>query len=227
MNSKIFVAGLALAAATAPVAAQDAPMPLPVQMQSEGNAFLPANTELRMRLNQDITTRGDSWSEGDTFNLTVSHDVMLGDYVVIPSGSRAVGRITWLTSRGMFGKSGKMDIELEYVEVGGRQIPVDGTYRQEGEGATLATVGGVLVAGVFGGFITGRSATIPSGRELTATTESNLELAIPASMVRREPVGIAPIASRGPTATLAAAPAQTVTASNDLGAGMSCETCRD
>ncbi|RJY08635.1 hypothetical protein [Aurantiacibacter aquimixticola] len=210
MKITLLSAGLALAM-TAPAAAQEvpAPMPLQVQQQDAGNAYLPANTELRLRMNQDVTTRGNSWNEGDTFNLTVSHDVMLGDYVVIPEGSRAVGRITWLTSRGMFGKSGKMDIELEYAEVAGRQIALEGTYRQEGEGNTLATVGGVIVAGVFGGFITGRSAVIPAGRELVATTQSNVELAIPASAIRRAPVGMAEIAPRagasaaaGPSAPL-------------------------
>ncbi len=201
---------VALAAAvTTPVLAQDAAAPLQVQRQSEGNAYLSANTEIRLRMNQDVSTRGDSWNEGDTFNLTVSNDVMLGDYVVIPEGSKGVGRITWLTSRGMFGKSGKMDIELEYVEVGGRQIPINGTYRQEGEGNTLATVGGVVLAGVFGGFITGRSAVIPADRELAATTENNLELSIPASAVRREPVGVAQIAPRGPSAPIVQAGAVT------------------
>lgn len=179
-----------------PATAQDngTAAPLAVRQQSEGNAVLPANTPVPMRMNQEVSTRGDSWSEGDTFNLTVSSNVMLGDYVVIPQGSRAQGRITWLTSRGMFGKSGKMDIELEYVEVNGHRIPVDGTFRQEGEGATLATAGGVLLVGPLGGIITGRSAVIPADRELVATTESNIELAIPASAVRQEPAGVAGIA---------------------------------
>lgn len=170
-----------------PLSAQEvgAPLPLPVQRQNEGNAILPANTEISLRLNQDITTKGNTWSEGDTFNLTVSTDVMLGDYVIIPEGSLGVGRITWLTSKGAFGKSGKMDIELEYVEVAGRRIRIDGTYRQEGEGNTVATVGGVVVASVFAGFITGKSAHMPQGRELTATTESDIELGIPASAIRR------------------------------------------
>ena len=179
-----------------PVAAQDGgPLQLPMQRQSEGNAVLPANTEVLLKMNQEVTTKGKSWKEGDTFNLTVVNDVMLGDYVVIPEGSKAVGRITWLTSKGAFGKSGKMDVELEHVEVGGRKIRLDGTYRQEGEGNTMATVGGVLVAGVFAGFITGRSGRIPQGRELMATTEDDIELAIPASAIRREPAGVAPLAS--------------------------------
>ena len=72
-----------------------------------------------------------------------------------------------------------MDIELEHIELGGRRIEIDGTYRQEGDGATLATVGGVILAGVFAGFITGKSGTIPQNRELTATLAHDLPVELP------------------------------------------------
>lgn len=176
---------LAIAALASPLGAEEtAPSAVaaPVQAQAVQAAtapFLPANTEVLLRMNQELTTKGRTWSEGDTFNLSVVHDVMLKGYVVVPKGSRAVGRIAWLTSKGAFGKSGKMNIEIEYVEVGGRRIPLNGTYRQEGEGNTVATVGGVIAAGIFAGFITGKSATIPQGRELMATTEENVALSLP------------------------------------------------
>jgi hypothetical protein len=156
-----------------------APMPLPViRPAAQVMAILPANTEVLLAMNNTVTTKGKRWSEGDTFDLNVVHDVMLGEYVVIPRGSRGVGRISWMTNKGAFGKSGKMDITLEYVEVSGRRIPVTGEYRQEGEGNTAATVGGVIAAGVFAGFITGKSGTIPQGRELMARTKQDLPLAI-------------------------------------------------
>lgn len=140
---------------------------------------LPAGTEITLAMSEKVTTKGNGWEEGDQFGLTVASNVMLGDYVVIPKGTKAVGRITWLTSRGAFGKSGKMDVELEHLELGGRRINIDGTYRQEGNGATLATVGGVIAAGIFAGFITGRSGEIPQGRELMATLEDDLPVALP------------------------------------------------
>lgn len=186
---KLIILLSATALLSTPLVAQsNAPMPLPVQNEGvtpTGNAVLPANTEVLLQVSQEVTTKGKSWSEGDQFKLSVVKPVMLGDYVVIPEGAPAYGRITWLTDKGMFGKSGKMDIELEYVEVSGRKLRIDGTYRQEGEGNTLATVGGVIAAGPFAAFITGRSGRIPEGRELMATTESPIELALPASSVRR------------------------------------------
>lgn len=186
---KTFSLAAAAALFSVPVVAQEAaPTQAPVSdgpvqavpaAQMSGYK-LPAGTQIPLKMTQEVTTKGKGWDEGDQFNLTVSAPVMLGNYVVVPQGTKGVGRITWLTSRGAFGKSGKMNVELEYLELEGRRINLDGTYRQEGNGATLATVGGVLAAGVFAGFITGKSAVIPQGRELMATLESDLPVTLPA-----------------------------------------------
>jgi len=189
---KLSTSAISLALLGAPAIAQDAaPMPIPVQAARASNAVLPAGTEVKLRMVQELTTKGDGLQENDTFVMTVAQDVYYEGYVVIPRGSRATGRVTFLTSKGMFGKSGKMDIEIEYVEVAGRAIKLDGTYRQEGEGNTLATVGGVVLVGVFGGFITGKSARIPQGRELTAIVEEPVELALPG----RGGMGASPMAA--------------------------------
>lgn len=71
-----------------------------------------------------------------------------------------------------------MNIELRYVELRGRRIPIEGSYRQEGDGNTVATVGTVVVAGVFGALVTGKSAVIPRGRELVARTKQDLSVMI-------------------------------------------------
>lgn len=197
---------VALAAGTAQAQNVDNGVPVQaVQATAEPQVYLPAGTEIPLKMTQTVTTKGDSWKEGDQFNLVVAADVRLGDYIVIPQGTKAVGRITWLTSRGAFGKSGKMDIELEYLQLGNRRVNIDGTYRQEGNGATLATVGGVIAAGVFAGFITGRSGEIPQGRELMATLESNLPVALPKGAM------IAP----APVQAVAAQPVQSTPATSD------------
>jgi len=195
----------ALALVSTPAVAEQsssAELPLPVaSAQPAPTAVLPANTEVLVSTNYEVTTKGERWKEGDTFDLAVVNDVTFGNYVIIPKGSRAVGRITWLTSKGAFGKSGKMDITVEYVEVAGRRIALTGNFRQEGEGNTVATVGGVVLAGVFAGFVTGKSGRIPQGRELMARTKSDLPLALPATAVAVVPLPVVPV---GPTVTPAA-----------------------
>lgn len=164
-------AALIAALTSTSLVAQDAVpqvAPPPVAVIAPMEAELPANTEVILAVNSEVTST--THRAGDTFTLSVAQDVRIGDHVVIPRGTRAVGEITWRTGRGAFGKSGKMNIALRYIDLDGTRIPVEGTFRQEGEGNTLATVGGVILAGVFAGFITGSRARIPAGRELAGRT---------------------------------------------------------
>jgi hypothetical protein len=176
---RYFTALLAAGIATGPLMAQEAALaPVIAQPRAEApETALPANTELTLRVNDEVSS--SAAQEGDTFALSVVHDVVMNGYVVIPAGSRAVGEVTWKTGKGAFGKSGKLAVELRYVEVGGRRLPIEGKFRQEGEGNTVATVAGVIAVGVFAGFITGKTAVIPRGRELTAHTKE----ALPVSFV--------------------------------------------
>jgi hypothetical protein len=173
--------------------------------QATPQTVLPANTEVVLSMNEDLTTKGGNIEEGTMFNLTVVSDVKLGDLVVIPKGSRGAGEVTWKTGKGAFGKSGKMDVELRYVEVGGQRIPIEGKYRQEGEGNTVATVGTVLLAGVFAGFVTGKSAKIPRGRELSARTKVDVPVALPVAAkpapVEAVPAALPAQASEAPAPT--------------------------
>lgn len=138
---------------------------------------LPANTEILVRMNEELSTKKNE--EGDTFYLTVVHDVLLDGFVVIPKGARATGELTWKTGKGAFGKSGKMDIEIKYVEVGGQRVPLVGKFRQEGEGNTVATVAAVALVWVAAPFITGKTGRIPAGRELTVHTRDDMPVSLP------------------------------------------------
>ena len=141
-------------------------------------AELPAHSNVLLRLNTQLSSRDNR--EGDTFSLTVVQDVSVNGRVVIPSGTRAIGQVTWRTGRGGFGKSGKLEIMMRYLELGGRRIPLAGYFRQDGEGNTAATVGAVVAAGIVGGLIVrGHSARIPEGTEFTALTVDAIPVMIP------------------------------------------------
>ncbi|HVJ00932.1 MAG TPA: hypothetical protein VM662_02050 [Sphingomonas sp.] len=176
--------------------------PLPVQAverpAATSQVMLPANTELTLSMNEELTTKGGRIEVGQKFGLTLTHDVTIGDYIVLPRGTPAFGEVTGKTGKGAFGKSGKMEIELRYLDLAGRRIPVSGKYRQEGEGNTVATVGGVILAGVFAGFVTGKSARIPQGRELKAYTTEALPVAMPAAAAAPAPIHAAPPVAPAP-----------------------------
>lgn len=125
---------------------------------------LGAGTPITLAVTEEVNS--STHREGDVFQLTVLEDVKVGDTVVIPRGTPASAEITWRTGKGAFGKSGKMEFALQSIDLEGAQIPVTGEFRQEGEGNTVATGVGVLAVGVFAGFITGKRARLPQGREL-------------------------------------------------------------
>ena len=197
----------ALGCVASMVSAQDSQTAAPivataVQPAPVAQASLPANTEIMLRMNDEVTTRGGKVEVGHTFRLSVVDDVRIGNFVVIPRGTPATGEVTWKTGKGAFGKSGKMEIDLRYVDLNGRRIPLSGHYRQEGEGNTVATVAAVVAVGVFGAFVTGKSATIPQGRELKAYTVEALPVALPAvapAPMPAAPVAV-PVAASAPTA---------------------------
>lgn len=184
------------AVAMAPALATAAPAPA---------LSLPSYTEVI--LTPDAEANSKKLREGHTIPMHTVFDVMHNGVVVIPKGTRGMGTVTWRTGKGAFGKSAKMEITFNELTLpNGHRLPLTGMHRQEGQGNTGAAVGAAIAVGVFGAFVTGKSAIIPNGQHLIARTNETLAYAIPAGAV------IVPTAQLAPAAgvaviTPAAAPA--------------------
>lgn len=158
--------------------AQESTITPAVQAESQlPGVVVPANTEIILRMSDELTSKGGKIKAGHMFRLTVAYDVRVQGKVVIPNGTMAVGEVTMRTGKGVMGKSGKMEVELRHIDLNGRRIPINGKFRQEGEGNTLAAVGAILLSAPLL-FVTGKSAVIPRGRELTGYTvvEENIPI---------------------------------------------------
>ena len=166
LKTTVLAAAMLLPAITT---AQAAPSAAAQQAHESATLTIPSNTEVILRMSEDLTTKGGQIKVGHVFNLTVAYDVKVNGTIAIPAGTPAKGEVTMRTGRAVFGKSGKMEIELRSIDLNGQRIPVTGKYRQEGEGDTLAAVGAVFLSAPLM-FITGKSAVIPRGRELSAYT---------------------------------------------------------
>jgi hypothetical protein len=155
--------------------AQDVPAAQPAVVETQvaapmaSEAVLAANSEVVLTMNAAVSSK--SHRLGEKFSLTVAQDVKANGMTVIPRGTRAVAQITRRTGKGGFGKSGKMDFTFRYIDLDGRQIPIEGRHHQAGDSRTGATVGAVVAAGLVGGMLVkGKSAKIEEGREFTART---------------------------------------------------------
>ena len=170
------------AAAALPVTATAIPTPTiaatQVLMPAGGSVTLPPNTELLLRLSEEVNSK--RVKEGHVFRVALAQDVMMGNYVVLPKGTPGTGFVSYRTGKGAFGKSGKMEVTMKSLDLpNGRSIALSGMTRQEGQGNTGATVGAIVAVGVFSAFVTGRSAVFAEGREVRGFTREALVVDIP------------------------------------------------
>ncbi len=149
-----------------------------VYVSAGSSVTLPANTELLLRLSEEVNSK--RMKEGHVFRVALAQDVMIGNYVILPKGTPGTGYISYRTGKGAFGKSGKMEITMKSLDLpNGRSIALNGVTRQEGQGNTGATVGAVVAVGVFSAFVTGHSAVFQEGREVRGFTRDALAVNIP------------------------------------------------
>lgn len=173
------------AVAAAPALAVAAPAP---------GLMLPSYTEVI--LTPDAEANSKKLREGHTIPMHTVFDVMHNGVVVIPKGTRGMGTVTWRTGKGAFGKSAKMEVTFNELTLpNGHRLPLAGMHRQEGEGNTGAAIGAAIAVGVFGAFVTGKSAIIPNGQHLMARTNEALAYSIPAGAVIIPTAQLAPAAS--------------------------------
>lgn len=132
---------------------------------------LPEGAELRVRTESELSSK--TADVGDTIYLRVSDPVRYNGIVVIPDGARVTGHISAARHRGVFGRSGKLEISVDSVRVGEDNIRLRGGKNNSGKGqGTLSIATAVLVAPIAG-IITGKSAVIKQGTEFIAYTDQD------------------------------------------------------
>jgi len=175
MNIRVLT-GAAMALAAVPACAQQAaPMVVaPVVAQTsmvvtqENSNSLHAGLPIQLETRDELTTEHKALKVGQQVEMQVIQPVMLNDHVVITAGSRAVGEITSVRNKGMWGKSGGIDVKVLYAEANGRQIRLNGTFNEHGQTGTAGVVGAIAVLPIAGFFVTGTSAKIPPHTHVTA-----------------------------------------------------------
>jgi hypothetical protein len=172
--------------------APPAPVAAPVQPLTTTNAILRTGTEVPVRLLEELTTKGKNLRVGNRFRLETSEPVLVNGVTVIPVGSPAVGEVTDIRNKGMWGKSGKLNGRILYVTVNGRQIRLTGQFDDKG---VAGGIGAAAVSAVVflpaGFFMTGTSAKVPVGTVIKAFVDEDVPLSMPASAQAPLSVGAA------------------------------------
>ena len=167
----IFLRSMAAACITVAPIAASAQMVIGPQATT---AMLKAGTQVPLKTVTELTTNGKRLRVGDRFNLEVSEAVRLNNRVVIPAGSVAVGEVTTVRNKGMWGKSGNIDGRVLYVRANGQQIRLSGGLHDKGVTGTGAVVGAVVLLPLAGFFMTGTSAVLPAGTQVMGYLDEDL-----------------------------------------------------
>lgn len=200
--------------------------PIQAMPVDQVGTVLPRNTPVYLSLNETLNTKSARTKAGNTFTLSVMRDVVLQRHVVIPRGSRAIGTVVYRTRKGGFGKSGKIEISLDHIEVGDQRIAIQRRHREEGEGNSSATVATFMLLSMVGsGLITGHSAEIPAGREFTAWTTEDVPVQLIGD-VAAPPVTIAGAVTARPMAGALPRVAPDVRPASFGNRHIRCLTCR-
>lgn len=174
MRLSILVAGLLILAGAAmggPALAKakpKRPVAAPVVLR------LPQGTEVKVRTETELSSK--SAKVGDAVPMRVIDPVRYRERIVIPAGAMVTGRVTEVKGRGMLGKSGKLEIAVESVNVGKASIRLRGARNgaaMNGGTQTALKVAGAVVASPLVLLAPGRSAVIEAGTEFVAYTNED------------------------------------------------------
>lgn len=155
--------------------------PTPVAPPVASAAVLRVGTEIPLRLSEELTTKGKQLRVGQRFHLETAEPVVVNGVTVIPAGSPAMGEITDVRNKGMWGKSGHLAGRVLFVTVNGRQIRMSGAFDDKGVTGTAGVVGAIALVPVAGFLMTGTSAKVPAGSIVKSFVDEDVPLSIAAT----------------------------------------------
>lgn len=158
--------------APAQAAVSQTAAPLVVGQPAAPSNILRSGTEIHMRTRTELSSR--SSRVGERFELEVAEPVTLNGQTVIPAGSVAVGEVTRVRKKGMWGRRGILETRLIHVRVGDRQIRISGAAGDRGRAGTAGVVASIALVPIAGFFVTGTSAIIPPQTPTIAYTEEDI-----------------------------------------------------
>ena len=152
-------AAVAPTATIAPTPTQQVAILQPVQQEN----ILRAGTEIPLLVREELTTKKKKLRVGQRFQMEVAANVDMNGVTVIPAGTPAVGEITEVRNKGMWGKSGYINARIISLRLGDRTMRLSGTFDDKGVTGTGGVVASVALIPLAGFFTTGTSAMIAAG----------------------------------------------------------------
>lgn len=152
---------------------------------SVGPVTLKSGTPVVVECMQTLNSK--NLTEGQTVNVRVKYNVVVNKQTVIAAGALGNATITDVQKPGIFGKAGRMEVQVQSVQsVDGQQILVSGmNMLAEGQnkkglawGLSIGLFLLTLVGGAVGLFIKGKPAELRSGTTTNTTVASDAQVEV-------------------------------------------------
>jgi len=129
--------------------------------------FLQDGTPVRLRL--DRTVSSANAHVGETVDFEVTEPVINQNYVVIPKGAVALGRVTKVDTKRRFGRAGALELSIDSVRLtDGRTILLRATPEKGESDMSGARVAATIAASPVLVWVKGKDVTFEKGTETTA-----------------------------------------------------------
>jgi hypothetical protein len=147
---------------------------IPSAETPKSSLVLNEDTPIRLRLSQNLSS-GTS-KKDDKVDFEVLEDIKVGDMVVISQGSVAIATVTEAHPKKSFGRSGKLNVNIDYVRLtNGDKVALRAMKGGKGGSRTGVMTGAVVATAIvffpaapLFFFIKGKNIEIPKGTEITA-----------------------------------------------------------
>jgi len=152
------------------------------------------DTPVSLRLTQNLTSA--SAKLNDKVDFEVIDPIKIGDTVIIEQGATAIATVTRATPKKVFGRAGKLDVNIDYVRlVNNDKVSLRAVKGGSGGSRTgVMTTAVVATAIVFFPaaplffFIKGKNIEIPKGTEITSYVAADTAVNLPTHPTTSETV---------------------------------------
>ena len=140
------------------------------------------DTPVRIRLTRNVSSKDAK--VGDKVDFEVVEDVKVKEVVVIRQGGIAIATVTKAKPKGRLGRSGKLDINIDYVQlVDDEKVSLRAVKGGSGGTRTTAMTSAMVAAGILFFpaaplflFMKGKNIEIAKGTEVTAYVSADTQL---------------------------------------------------
>jgi hypothetical protein len=162
-------------------------------------SVVPDGTEVDLKLAETISSARAM--VGQRIRFTVTKDLVINGYVVIPVGALAIGTITKASPKKWAGRSGKLEMSLQDVTaIDGTKIDLAGSRGGSGDSHVGRMVTGIVITSIFtfGGaslflLMHGKDLVIPEGSGATTFTIGTAKVASSQLVVASSQLVVAPV----------------------------------